>query len=407
MHLFSRVDLSIPPSRRFGVSLGREIEAALQGKIAPLNEPLDRVQLEVHLFSRIFWNQVKTEACSSIFNHALNDFSILLKSLWDGDGRTAARTSRSLFEHLVNYCYVCDETEAADRYTAHRAVTSQVLSRTTKRLPLLRKSQQKREIHRRMKRGRDSLAEYESARTAYGTTFDKDWAKHNLRERAKRAGFESDYDTYRLLSQVTHGSTGGTLGTLRDDSGPTIHRMGPSFELAALAYPEGISYFRDLCQQVQSRNSIDSRRLVAELNALIAGWSIYKQACEWTDRHLWPEKIPLPATTILAIYPNGGTRWFLWEPGLGVITGGTPPDNASYFEGKAKEYLSFVPDGTHLGDPEGRPLTVSVMGISITAIDGSNWVPAEAILQPGRGNDFARAFFSSRKLLSEVKRSHD
>ncbi|MFJ6987639.1 MULTISPECIES: DUF5677 domain-containing protein [unclassified Streptomyces] len=239
----------------------------------------------------------------------MNDLNILLNALWDGDGRTSARTTRSLFEHLVNYCYVAQDVQASERYVDHKVVTHQILSRMLKRLPLLGGTQRKREVHRRRRLGNSSAQIYRSALSRHGNSFNRDWAQVDLYSRAKLHGLEGGYDTYRLFSQVTHGSAGGTLGTIQADTGLVIHRTGPSLELAALAFSEGISFFRDLCVRIHALHGVEADNLVRSLNELIAGWGLYKQACEWIDKNLWPEVPPLPGATILAIYPGGGTRW--------------------------------------------------------------------------------------------------
>ncbi|MFE9630564.1 DUF5677 domain-containing protein [Streptomyces sp. NPDC006463] len=381
MDLFSRVDLSKPPARRFGVSVGSEIEDAFRSRLAPLSGHLQAVELDLLFFSRAYWPIAPNPSCAAIFNHALNDFQILLKSLWDGDGRTAARTSRSLFEHLVNYKHVAGEADGAERYDAHIAITRQILARTKKRLPLLRSTPMRRELHRKAKLDRESRSEQAALIRKYGPNFARDWAKDNLRERARKVGHESDYDTYRLLSQITHGSTGGTMGTVSNNAGRTVHRLGPSFELAALSYPEGISFFRDLCQHINSSTPIHDGRIVSTLNSLTAGWGTFKEACEWIDRNLWPDSPPPPPVAILAIYPNGRTRWFLWEPSLGLIVPGMPQQDLGWIEENAKGYMNFKPDGTFSGDGEGRPITVRVLDVQLSITPTAKWVPAEAILQ--------------------------
>jgi len=402
VELFSRVDLSVPPSRRFGISVGKEVEEALHNQLSPLVGVVDSVTQELHFFAtRLYRNSPAGESCATIFNHALNDFIILLNALWDGDGRSSARTSRSLYEHLVNYCYVAGDAQAAERYGDHKVVTHQILSRMLKRLPLLGGTQRKREAHRRKKLGSSSAQKHRSALSRYGNSFNRDWAQVDLYSRAKLHGLESDYDTYRLFSQVTHGSAGGTLGTLQTENSPVIHRTGPSLELAALAFPEGISFFRDLCMRIHAIHGVDADNVVRCLNELISGWGVYKRACEWLDKNLWPELPPLPGATILAIYPGGGTRWLHWEPGLGLIAVGVPPANAADVEKKIKEQMGFVPDGTHIGDDEGRPITAAVHGTVVQVAPGAKWMPAEAILQPGRGPEFADMVFNKLPFIGK------
>ncbi|MFH8891235.1 DUF5677 domain-containing protein [Streptomyces sp. NPDC017949] len=400
MELFSRVDLSVPPSSRFGISVGREVEEALHNQLSPLAGFAESVTQELHFFAtRLYRNGPGGEACSVVFNHALNDYIILVNALWDGDGRSAARTARSLYEHLVNYCYIAGDVGAAERYQDHKAVTFQILSRMLKRLPLLGGTQRKREAHRRKKMGTGSAQPYRSGLDRHGKAFKKDWAQLDLYSRAKMHGLESDYDTYRLFSQVTHGSAGGALGTLQAEAGPVIHRTGPSLELAILAFPEGISFFRDLCVRIHAIHGINADNLVRSLNELIAGWGTYKRACEWVDKNLWPDSPPLPGATILAIYPAGGMRWLHWEPSLGLMAIGVPPSNAVELEQKIKGNISFIPDGTQSGDSEGRPITAAVHGVAIQVPPGAKWMPAEAILIPGRGAEFADAVFNKFPLI--------
>lgn len=102
-------------------------------------------------------------AAAIVGNHAFNDFDGFIDSLFSGDGRSAARVSRSLYEHLVNYCEVMSSKNAAERYLAHRAVTADLLGDRTQGLPYLKGAQQKRERSRLAKLKRDSLKDLKSA----------------------------------------------------------------------------------------------------------------------------------------------------------------------------------------------------------------------------------------------------
>ncbi|MEU6340260.1 DUF5677 domain-containing protein [Streptomyces sp. NPDC046977] len=393
MEIFSRVDLSVAPSKRFGISIAGELEENLRFKLEALRPLTEEVSKLLFYTSRRFWASIENEACSIIFNHAVNDFDSLLPLLWNGDGRNAARAARSLYEHLINYCWVAAHDEGRDRYLAHEAVTLDLISKMRRGAMLLKKVAQKRELHRLRRMGRDNRARYNAAREAYGDAFQRDWAGTTLKSRAELCGFDAGYDAYRLLSQVTHGSYGGTLGTQRPVDGKPVHRIGPSLELAALSFLEGLSFFRDLCRRIHAVSDIDTRELVDALNALIAKWPEYREACEWVDKNLWPEAPPGKPLTVMALYPNGGTRWFVWERPLGIISPIDPPTDSKAWEEKIKAQIDFVPDGSFVGDEAGRPITIVVEGVLGVVNAAAKWYPAEAVmLSNEKTQDLGEAF---------------
>ncbi|MFJ9243043.1 DUF5677 domain-containing protein [Streptomyces sp. NPDC101776] len=357
--------------------LGRNLRKAL----GSLNPIIEEVQGSLLYVSRSYWPRIDDQARTSIFNHAINDFSSLIDQLQEGDGRNCARTSRSLYEHLVNYCWVTAHEEAKERYIAHASVTLELLAKMRRGAMLLSSVQRKRELHRLNKIERSNRSKLAATYKQYGKSFARDWAAVSLRERAELCGFGSSYDTYKLLSQVTHGSFGGTLGTRREGQGLPIHRVGPSLELAVLAYPEGLSFFRDLCRRIEIIDGVDACELVDAINLLIQAWPIYKGACEWLDKQLWPNSPPPRPTSILALYPGGGARWFLWEPAFSVVTQAPPPQDARVFEDGARKHLGVnIPDYFKT-DLDGKPVTVAVHGVPLTVSSKSKWYPAESILQ--------------------------
>ncbi|UJA07811.1 DUF5677 domain-containing protein [Streptomyces collinus] len=388
MEIFSRIDLSVPPARRAGLGIGDEARVNLTNALRPLDLVIEEVQRTLLYVSRSYWPRIDDRARTSIFNHAINDFNSLIDQLREGDGRNCARTSRSLYEHLVNYCWVAAYEEAKERYVAHESITLDLLAKMRRGVMLLSNVQRKRELHRLNKMERSSRSKVQAACKQYGPSFTRDWAAVSIRERAEICGFGSSYDTYRLLSQVTHGSFGGTLGTRREGQGLPIHRVGPSLELAVLAYPEGLSFFRDLCRRIEVLDGVDAHELIDSINRLIQAWPIYKNACEWLDKQLWPDRPPMRPTAILALYPGGGARWFLWEPEFSVVAPAPPPQDAKAHEAGARRHLgTSVPDYFKV-NLDGKPVTVAVHGVPLTVSSKSRWYPAESILQePERAQD--------------------
>lgn len=381
MDMFNRVDFSVPPSQRAGFSMRGEVAANLKIVLDPLDPLLEETTRTLLHTSRAYWAGVQDGARASIFNHAINDFASLIDRLLEGDGRNAARISRSLYEHLVNYCWVSAHEEAKERYVSHDAVTLDLIAKMRRGAMLLSRVQRKRELHRLKKIENGNRAKLRAVIAKYGSSFARDWSAVSLRERAEYCGFGSSYDMYRLLSQVTHGSLGGTLGTRRESHGLPVHRMGPSLELAVLSYPEGLSFFRDLCRRIQILDALPTTELVDAINRLIEAWPTYKNACEAVDRYLWPDSPPSQPMAILALYPQGGTRWFLWEPEFSVITPTLPPHEAAKLVRQAREHLNSVhPEGFPEAQ-DGKPITVSMYGVSLPTKSNCKWYPAESILQ--------------------------
>lgn len=115
---------------------------------------------------------------------------------------------------------------------------------------------------------------------------------------------------------MTHGSCGGVLGNYASISGATVHRTGPSLDLAVLSYLEGFTFFLDFAKEVESRQKIETRQLITSLNKLISYWPTYRLALQTIDKRLWQSSPPPRPTPIMALYPNGRIRWFYWEPAL-------------------------------------------------------------------------------------------
>ncbi|MFF4706041.1 DUF5677 domain-containing protein [Streptomyces sp. NPDC001288] len=328
--------------------------------------------------TRRFFTEANSESGAIIGNHALNDFDSLIDFLLDGDGRNAARVTRSLYEHLINYCEVTADSVSSERYLAHRAVTANLLGGMVRGTPLLGGPELKKEQNRLKKLSRDSARDLANVLARFGKRFRADWSEKSLRDRAAAHGYERHYDVYRVLSQVTHGSCGGVLGTYADVKGKPVHRVGPSLGLAIVAYLEGISFFRDFVREIDKREGHDTGELVACLNRLIAYWPKYRKALTAIDRMIWPNVPPPPPVAIMAIYGSGRVRWFYWEPALKLMKPAVPPDDAEWIEERLKEKIKS--EGIKLEGPDGKPFTTAVTGVNVTPKPESDWFKADAIL---------------------------
>jgi len=375
---YREVDFSVAPSQRSGIALKNEVRDNISYAISDLNPLITDAFESFHIVIRRFFTEANNEAGVIVGNHAFNDFDSLVDFLLSGDGRNAARAARSLYEHLINYCEVMSSPVSSERYVKHRAVTANLLGGMTRGTPLLRGPELKRERNRLKKLSRDSARDLAAALKQFGRRFRADWSEKNLRDRAATHGYERHYDVYRLLSQVTHGSCGGVLGTYADIKGKPVHRLGPSLDLAALAYLEGISFFRDFIHEIEKREGQDTGDLVASLNRLIGHWPSYRKAMATVDRMIWPENPPTPPTAIMAIYGSSRVRWFYWEPALNMMKPAIPPADAEWMEESLKEKIRS--EGIDLETLDGKPFTSAVAKVSVIPKPDSDWFKADAIL---------------------------
>jgi hypothetical protein len=379
---FGAVDFSRPPSERHGVVLRDEIAANMEVMLPELPSLLADAIEDLYIVTRVFFTGVTNRAAAVVGNHAFNDFDGLLDALLVGDGRSAARVSRSLYEHLVNYCEVTSSPEAAERYLEHIAVTAELLGNLNRGLRYLKGAEYRDERRRLEKLKRDSLPRLRRAIATFGAKFRRDWSSRNLYDRAVAHGYGGHYDTYKLLSQVTHGSCGGVLGSYSEIVGQTVHRTGYSFDLAILSYLEGLTFFREFVKEICLRHPIEARKLVESVDRLVEYWPKYRRALIAIDAHVWPTSPPPMPIAVMALYSNGRIRWFFWEPILNKMKAADSPPGCEKMEERFRKY---VEDGNVEIPPNlgGRPITSAVSGVQVSPKEGAAWFAADAILAPG------------------------
>ncbi|MFE1236701.1 DUF5677 domain-containing protein [Streptomyces tendae] len=379
---FGAIDFSVPPSQRYGVMHKHEIRTNMESRLPELPHILSKTLEEAHVVIRQFFTLTTNKSAAIVGNHAFNDLDSFIDCILSGDGRSAARAARSLYEHLINYCEVTSSPAAAERYLEHAAVTADLLGNLTHGLHYLRGMAHKRERTRLAKLRRDGSSRLKVALAKFGPRFRRDWSSLNLYDRAASHGYSDHYDTYRLLSQVTHGSCGGVLGSHAAIAGRSVHRTGLSLELAVLSYLEGFTFFRAFAKEIGTRQAIDTRSLVERTDLLIHYWPRYRTALMEVDSLIWPESPPPSPVAVLALYPNERIRWFFWEPALGRLKPAHTPEDGEWME---KGFRKIVRRGEIFIPPnmEGRPITTDVPGVQVTPKEGSPWFEASAIFPPG------------------------
>lgn len=346
-------------------------------------EHVDDFVDQLILATGAFYHSSTNRAAMAVFNHATNDVLDLINDCFDGRGRTAARTARALFEHAVNIHVVSTSGDMADRYQAHRVVTENILS--TRRPGLDRlppgRARARRQAFDRM--GRRSRAGLRDAALRFGPRFRKDWAPRNLRERAEEHGLGADYDAYRVLSTVVHGTPGGLTGTRATIRGEAVHRSGPNLEMASLAWLEGLTFFRHFVRALPLTSDQDVEPLLATTETLLKDWPALDHALLAIDSDLWPEAAPARDVALLAFYPTR-ERWYFYHTATEQIALAEPPRDAAEKVGEARRAASDRIRAHNPDNCEGRPFTLVMWDVNVSPKrEGTGWHAAQSVLIPG------------------------
>ncbi len=336
------------------------------------------------------WHGTLDEAPKMVLNHFTNDVRILLIRVLDGDGRSAARAARAIFEELVTLAEVSSDSVAAERYKMHEAVTADLLARRRPGLELLSESAGRAEGRRLRDRAKRLRPTLDAAVNKFGSTFRRNWSAGNLHDTAKRHGLADEYDGYRILSGVMHGTSGALLGTRRTVRGEVVHRLGPDFELCALAYIEGLRWVRMFLERIPSaeRAPWDDIGLSDKVDALIAAYPTLFSTLREIDKRTWPEMaMPAPAA-VLAFYPRGVERWYRYDPRYDTLTlADAPVPEPPNLEALRARAITYDPSLFH-----GRPMTAVVLHTTVQPHPGAKPFQAASIFVPKDVPAFARRF---------------
>lgn len=327
------------------------------------------------------WHQTLTGAEGIIVNHATNDLLILLEAVQAGSGRTAARTARAMFEHLAHYREVKSSPGAATQYEEHRHVWADQISRARIGLHLLNGKERKKEADRLAAVGRRAKLPLQQALQRYGPSFMRGWmAGTSLYALAKRHGYEDDYESYRLLSGVMHGSAGAALGTRRERGGVVTHRLGMDLQLVPVAFHEGIRWWRALLDELPetSADPDSGMGLREATDVLLQGYPEIYRSCRRLDNKLWPAGAAPPRNlAVLALYPGDKVRWYVYD---GLAQTVRPAE----LTGDAPDFINAVLGQMrpHVGVSGGRPATAVMPHIRVRPTPGKRPSPAAHLLVP-------------------------
>lgn len=335
--------------------------------------------------SAALYVELPTDAEKMVMTAMINDATSLVVHVGRFDGRSAAHCARAAFEHLVNALDLASSPiNTHQRYLGHQAITtSQVASRRWY-LRLLSKPAQVKESRRLDKLARKTAADLKRVVQTYGSSFKKGWASGTLFDRATAHGLRDEYEGYRILSAVIHGSSRGMAGIVRHVNGSSVFRIGSDLDLAAIAWIEGIQavlhYFEALVAQTQRPEAVAIRRATERM---LAHTEVVRAELRRIDQEMWPAVPDLPPTAVLAIHRGGKERWFLYssqtESLLAAETPSSlPPDTEASLEKIRAEAAKRNWDGGN-----GRPMTIHVSGAPLLVPKpGAKHVPAASIMFP-------------------------
>lgn len=249
---------------------------------------------------RMYPNQAIPVAVKRILNHAANDFTAPIYETQTGQGRPAARTARALIEHLINMETVYASPQEAEKYLAHQSVTNEIIATIRPGLdyletidPTAAKKAKRSHAHALRK----STRAVSAAVAKYHKSFRRTWTATSLYDRAVKFQRAGEYEYYRVLSGVLHGSSGGLIGTLGKVENQVMHRTGPDLQLVPVAWLAGSRAWRSILLVLQNYNADDHLdQLLMTMREFIDSWPFINATMIELDKATWPTK---PGSTVV------------------------------------------------------------------------------------------------------------
>lgn len=324
------------------------------------------------------------ESIRLLFNLAVNDFRDLVGDLDMGSGRSAMRAARAVIEHAINLHTVVDSLKEASRYLEHLDQGSAIavnLATGANRLDARTRSSY---LHALRKRGTAAARRFEAAVDEHGSWFQRGWTQGTAKDRADRFGLENLYDYYRLASLVTHGSAGGSLGSVRDHpDGYRIYRTGAALELAPVAMWAGIRGHREVLTALQRvRPDIDIDAYTSALDEFDHLWADYFEALTQIDKELWPTERVQPPVAVLAFSQATTRRWYLHLPMTACLIQAKEPDLPDWMEERVTGLIDkMIAEQPYLFRPDQYWITVAIAGVTVTPVDDARAIPDSALFE--------------------------
>ena len=347
------------------------------------NQSQDEIRswyVAIELNTGALYEHLHHTAHTYILTAASNDVLSLMRHVDNFDGRSAAAAARTLLEHVVNFWDVSESAEnTAERFMDHRHVAAEQLSRRRWHLEGLSKKAAKRERNFLDGLAARSSRALKQVLSKYPNDYKRQWARGSLYERAKYYGLTEEYEGYRILSAVIHGSSGGMRGLTKEVGEQKVHRLGPDMQLVPLAFEEGLRNFMLLCEQLfkmTGRVEADEMggRTFQVLKSNLEG---VRAVAAKQDRKMWPDQPPAPVyVPSVVVWPNGKARWFLRDTRNELMVRADPVGEVD---------ISFELEEAKNYSPElwgGRGMIVAKLGAKLQPRLNSPWVPSASMMIP-------------------------
>ncbi|MEW6872696.1 DUF5677 domain-containing protein [Trueperella pyogenes] len=261
------------------------------------------------LSSRSLYALASHYSVGVVLTQFINDVDTMVMSADRGEGRDVARAARSTFEHLINLSDLISSSPLQQQYLDHAEVTKFQFARLPPeyQMGLSQNSYTIKQLENKV----------EQLTNKYHSNFERQWHKKSLYKRAEKWGYTTEYDVYRILSSLVHGSAGGILGNEKEIQNHSVLRAGPNYELASFALLSGLRFARLILQRLQTiqvKNVSPQvlKALIKDVDHAILGCADYQNRISTINQELWPTKLPqLNYQTVGAKYPGGKCAWFI------------------------------------------------------------------------------------------------
>jgi hypothetical protein len=329
-------------------------------------------------------------ARSRIVNQATNDFMDLFYEAMSGRGRPAARSARTLYEHLVNLEWVTSDGSEAQRFCDHAAVGELLdLELNTPSEEQFSGGTRKRVRHAQKKLERRIRPAEAAVIGKYGKSFQRSWTKTSLRDRASQVGLDVEYDCYRLLSAVIHGTAGGDLGHRREIDGKQVVRTGPAIAVCPYALKNGLAFYRRIVGDVATAVGLGAcQDLVEALADLADALPVHEALCDDVDRGLWPTEAPA-ALMFLRVEVDGTWTWLLLDGDRPMTIEAEPVGLETTYRRTIQEWVQQVETAN---SGRSKPIVIHVSNLRGVPRTGATWQPASENLRQPRPEDEDQTF---------------
>lgn len=339
---------------------------------------------QLALVSQVSGDAATHESVRLLFNLSVNDFRDLLHDLGSGSGRSAIRAARAVIEHAINLRTVGAGLAEASRYVEHLDQGPTLLRGLATGADRLTGAYRRSYERSLEQRARPARRRFEAAVAEHGAWFERGWTQMTLKDRATLHGLAHLYDYYKLASLVAHGSSGGSVGSVRDHpSGFRTFRTGPALELAPIAMWAGLAAYREILAGLELvRPDLETNAYLHGVDALDAMWPDYLGVITDIDKELWPDERVRPPRAILAFTRNGRRRWYLHLPMLSSLIQAVDPVLPAEVERQVQDLIDLVIDRQpYMFRIDQRWLTAEVPHVTVTPAPKARAIPEGALLE--------------------------